>query len=54
MAEAHFYSSNIPALETFERNANIPMNERIDAFIPCIGSRTSLNIMNLDGMLFSN
>lgn len=41
--ETHFYSDIIPAIEQFEQSANVPENERIDAFIPYIGSRFSLD-----------
>lgn len=41
--EVRFYSDIIPAVEQFEQAANVPENERVDAFIPCLGSRFSLD-----------
>ncbi|XP_055309442.1 uncharacterized protein LOC129573174 [Sitodiplosis mosellana] len=41
--ETHFYSDIIPAIEIFETMKNVPKTDRIDAFIPCPGSRISLN-----------
>lgn len=41
--EAHFYSDVVPAIELFEQIRNVPENERINAFIRCIGSRLSLD-----------
>ncbi|XP_031638778.1 uncharacterized protein LOC116350921 [Contarinia nasturtii] len=40
--EVRFYTDIIPALEQFEEIANVPLKERLDAFIPCLGSRFSL------------
>ncbi|XP_055296714.1 uncharacterized protein LOC129565642 [Sitodiplosis mosellana] len=45
MKEIRFYSIVIPAIEEFERLANVPEAKRLDAFIPCIASRISLNIV---------
>lgn len=45
--ETHFYSDIIPAIETFEILRNISKCNRIDAFIPCPGSRISLNLGKL-------
>lgn len=42
-AEERFYSSIIPAIKTFEKLVNVSESEGIDVFIPCIGSRISLN-----------
>lgn len=41
--EASFYSHIIPAIDLFERDAKIPVNEKIDIFIRCFGSRLSLD-----------
>lgn len=41
--ETRFYSDIIPALETFERERNVPETERLDAFIRCVGFRISLD-----------
>ncbi|XP_031633860.1 uncharacterized protein LOC116347423 [Contarinia nasturtii] len=41
--EVRFYTDIIPALEQFEEIANVPLEERLDALIPCLGSRFSLN-----------
>lgn len=46
LKEAQFYTHIIPALELFERQANVPDNEKIDAFIRCFGCRLSLNPSN--------
>lgn len=40
--ENRFYSEIIPAIKRFENDLNLPREERIDAFIRCIGSRISL------------
>lgn len=41
--EVRFYSDIIPAIQQFERDANVPEEERLDVFIRCLGSRISLN-----------
>ncbi|XP_031633861.1 uncharacterized protein LOC116347425 [Contarinia nasturtii] len=41
--EVRFYTDIIPALEQFEEIANVPLEERLDAFIPSLGWRFSLN-----------
>lgn len=41
--ETHFYTDIIPAIQQFERDHNVPENEKIDAFFRCFGSRISLN-----------
>lgn len=41
--EVHFYSDIIPAIESFEQYANVPVSQRIDAFIESPGSRISLD-----------
>lgn len=39
--EIHFYTDILEALKRFEETANIPQNERIDAFARYFGSRLS-------------
>lgn len=46
LKELHFYSEIIPAIERFERDANVPQTERIDAFVPYVGSRSSIDPSN--------
>lgn len=43
LKEAHFYSDVIPAIEQFERDANVQEAERINAFIRFFGCRLSLD-----------
>lgn len=43
LKEAHFYSDVIPAIEQFERDANVPEAERVNAFIRFFGCRLSLD-----------
>ncbi|XP_055307450.1 uncharacterized protein LOC129571658 isoform X2 [Sitodiplosis mosellana] len=42
LAEERFYSSIIPAIESFEQMSNVPKTKRIDAFIKSFGWRMSL------------
>lgn len=51
--EAHFYSDVIPAMTHFEESLNVPEEERINAFIRCLGSRLSLNPSKYLEMTFS-
>lgn len=46
LKELHFYSEIIPAIKRFERYANVPQSDRIDAFVPYVGSRASLDPSN--------
>lgn len=50
MNEVHFYSEIVPAIKQFEAAADVPENERIDAFVQYFGSRLSLdpNAKNAD------
>lgn len=41
--EVRFYSDIIPAVKQFEQESNIPEDERLDAFIQCLGWRISLD-----------
>lgn len=41
--EARFYSDIIPALQQFEKLADVPEEERLDVFIEYVGSRISLD-----------
>lgn len=43
MNEVNFYSDIIPAIKQFEAAANVPENERIDAFVQYFGFRLSLD-----------
>lgn len=45
--EVRFYTDIIPAIELIQRMANIPDDERLDAFFKCLGSRISLNSSKL-------
>lgn len=40
--ENRFYSDIIPAIKSFEETSHVPEEERIDAFMDCVGSRISL------------
>lgn len=46
--EVRFYSDIIPAVEQFEQASNVPQDERLDAFIKCLGWRISLDPSKLD------
>lgn len=41
--EINFYANIIPAVQYVEEKANVPQNERIDAFIQHFGARISLD-----------
>lgn len=41
--EIDFYSDIVPAIKQFERDSNVPENERIDAFVGFFGHRLSLD-----------
>lgn len=45
--EVRFYSDIIPAVENFEIASNVPIDERLDAFIQCSGWRISLDSSKL-------
>lgn len=44
--EGRFYSDVIPAIKIFEEISSLPKEEKIDAFIPCVGSRISMRSGN--------
>lgn len=41
--EVRFYSDIIPVLEQFEKSANVSEQEKLNAFIRCLGWRISLD-----------